>query len=142
LLDEHATDVAATPARAWDALLTVVPGSFRGRRTESVARLLGASEARPRGRFGEQGSAVVGFRVAAAEAPTRLALEGEHRFSRYALIFHVDPLSDGQCRVRAETRAEFPGPHGRAYRTAVIGTRGHVVVVMRLLRAIRTRAES
>ena len=141
-IDEHATDVAATPERAWDALLRVVSGSFQGRTTELVARLLGASETRPGGPPGEEGSTIAGFRVATADPPTRLVLEGEHRFSRYALLLHVDPLIDGRCRIRAETRAEFPGLHGRVYRAAVIGTRGHVVVVMRLLRAIRARAES
>ena len=68
-------------------------------------------------------------------------LEGEHRFSRYALIFHLDPLPGGRSRVRAETRAAFPGLRGRAYRALVIGTRGHVLAVKRLLRAVRARAE-
>lgn len=36
----------------------------------------------------------------------------------------------------------FPGTAGRGYRTLVIGTRGHVVAVRRLLRATRRRAES
>ncbi len=111
-------------------------------RRSCVARLLGASERVPRGEPGEPGSAIAGFRVAAADPPTLLVLEGEHRFSRYALVFHLDPLGGQRCRVRAETRAEFGGLHGSIYRAAVIGTRGHVVVVRRLLRAIRGRAES
>jgi hypothetical protein len=43
--------------------------------------------------------------------------------------------------VRAETRAAFPGLQGRAYRALVIGTRGHVLAVRRLLRAVKARAE-
>ena len=68
-------------------------------------------------------------------------LEGEHRFSRYALIFRLEALPGERSRVRAESRAAFPGLHGRAYRALVIGTRGHVVAVNRLLRAVRARAE-
>ena len=69
-----------------------------------------------------------------------LALEGRHRYSRYALTFRIDPDGDGS-RLSAETRAEFPGWAGRAYRAGVIGTRGHVVVVRRLLRSVKARAE-
>jgi len=44
-------------------------------------------------------------------------------------------------RLRAETRARFPGGAGRLYRAAVIGTRGHILVTMRLLEAVKRRAE-
>ena len=44
-------------------------------------------------------------------------------------------------RLGAETWAEFPGIHGRAYRAAVIGTRGHVVAVRRILAAVKRGAE-
>lgn len=79
--------------------------------------------------------------------PNEIALEGEHRFARYALVFRLDPLGGGSSsggsgtRLRAETRAAFPGLRGRAYRTLVIGTRGHVLVVRRLLEAVRRSAE-
>jgi hypothetical protein len=140
-IDAHALEVAATPERAWDALREVLERSFRGRRTELFARLLGASQTQPRGDPGEAGAAIVGFRVVRAQEPTELDLEGEHRFSRYALTFRLDALADQRSRIRAETRAEFPGLHGRAYRAAVIGTRAHVILVRRLLHAIRARAE-
>jgi hypothetical protein len=88
------------------------------------------------------GSSLRGFRVAcAAEPAAALALQGAHRFSRYALIFRLDGLEEEQTRLRAETRAAFPGTAGRAYRTLVIGTRGHVVVLRRLLRNTRAYAE-
>jgi hypothetical protein len=44
-------------------------------------------------------------------------------------------------RLSAETRAEFPGRSGSAYRALVIGTRGHVLAVNSILRAVRRRAE-
>jgi hypothetical protein len=90
---------------------------------------------------GDIGSTLPGFVVARAIPPVTLALEGEHRFSRYALIFRIDRLANGGSRLRAETRAEFPGTRGRLYRALVIGTRGHVLAVRRILRAVRRRAE-
>jgi len=140
-IDEHAIELAAPPERAWDAVCQVMFRSLRGRAGELFARLLGAAETSPRGDPPKPGSAITGFRIASAEAPVELALEGQHRFSRYALILHVDALPGDGSRVRAETRATFPGLHGRAYRALVIGTRAHAVIVRRLLRAVRTRAE-
>jgi hypothetical protein len=87
------------------------------------------------------GSTLPGFHVDAAERPRELALAGEHRFSTYALTFRLDGRNDGRTRLRAETRAAFPGPKGSAYRALVIGTRAHVVVTRRLLGAIKRRAE-
>lgn len=139
-VDEHAVEVAAPRERVWDAVCQVVSRSFQGQGSSVFARLVGARETVPRGEPGAPGSAIVGFRVARADPPTELVLEGEHRFSRYALIFRLDALPGGGSRVRAETRAAFPGLRGRAYRTLVIGTRGHVLVVRRLLHAIRARA--
>jgi hypothetical protein len=140
-IDEHSTEVGAAPERAWAALRQVLSRSFGGLAREGFARLLGASETRPHGDPLTPGSTMAGFRVAHADAPAKLVLEGEHRFSRYALIFHLDPTPEGRCRLRGETRAEFPGLRGRVYRMAVIGTRGHVVAVRRVLSAVRVRAE-
>lgn len=84
----------------------------------------------------------MGVRVARADAPRELALAGRLRFSDYALALRLDALDDGRAtRVRAETRAAFPGVAGGAYRLAVIGTRGHVLIVRRLLGAVARRAE-
>jgi Protein of unknown function (DUF2867) len=140
-IDEHAIEVAAPPERAWEALHETVSRSFGSRSAGLLARLLGTTETRPHGDPAVPGSTITGFRIARADAPAELALEGEHRFSRYALIFHVEALPWGRSRVRAETRAVFGGLHGRAYRALVIGTRGHVLVVKRLLHAVRARAE-
>lgn len=64
-----------------------------------------------------------------------------HRFSDYALTFRFDELDGEEMRLRAETRATFPGFKGSVYRTLVIGTRGHVLVTNRMLSAVRRRAE-
>lgn len=140
-IDEHAIEVAAPPERAWGALRQVLTQSSGDRSRERFARLLGASETRSHGDPLEPGSSITGFRIARADAPVELVLEGEHRFSRYALIFLLEPLPGERSRVRAQTRAVFPGLRGHVYRALVIGTHGHVLAVKRLLRAVRARAE-
>ena len=75
------------------------------------------------------------------EHPRELALAGSRRFSEYSLVFRLDDLGDAGTRLRAETRADFPGLRGRLYRAMVIRTRGHVVVTKRLLGATKRRAE-
>jgi hypothetical protein len=116
-------------------------GSFSSAGTARVARLLGCEDAEAAGpRPLAPGSAIPGFHVEVADPRRELALVGGHRFSRYALIFRLNPVGAG-TRLRAETRAEFPGLHGRAYRALVIGTRMHVVVTRRLLGAVKQRAE-
>ena len=70
-----------------------------------------------------------------------LALAGEHRFAKYAVVFRIDLLPGQRSRVRLETRAQFTPGKGRLYKAAVIGTHGHVLVVNRMLRSIKRRAE-
>ena len=133
--------VEASPERVWSALGEMLPRALSGR-ARSIGWALGA---RPLDSTGDPltvGATLVGFCVARADAPVELVLEGAHRFSRYALIFRLDALPGDRTRLRAETRAAFPGAAGRAYRALVIGTRGHVVAVRRMLRAARRRAES
>jgi hypothetical protein len=139
-IDEHAIDVDAPADRVWPILGQIVAGSF-SQRAEQVGRILGVRPGKSEGDPLVEGSTVVGFRVARAEAPKLLALEGEHRFARYSLTFRLDQRSVDQTTVRAETRAAFPGAAGKVYRALVIGTRGHVVVVRRMLRAVKRRAE-
>jgi hypothetical protein len=140
-IDEHAIEVAAPPERAWEAVRQTVSRSLDGRSAALLARLLGTAERRHHGDPTEPGSTITGFRIARADAPVELVLEGEHRFSRYALIFHLEALPADRSRVRAESRAAFPGLRGRSYRALVIGTRGHVLAVKRMLRAVKARAE-
>ena len=124
------------------ALLRVAPSGFEGRVPAAIARLLGcepASEGGPRPI--DRGSKFPGFEVTRAEEGRRLELAGRHRFSRYELVFTLGDQVGG-TRLAAETWAAFPGARGRAYRAAVIGSRGHVVVVRRMPSAVARRSAS
>jgi Protein of unknown function (DUF2867) len=141
-IDEHTVTVDAPPEATWAALCAVVTASFATARTARVARALGCE---PAGSDRHAwtlapGAALPGFAVERFDPPRTLQLSGRHRFARYELAFLVDPLGGGGCRVRARTSASFPGLRGRVYRALVIGTRGHVLVVRRMLAATRRRA--
>ena len=139
-LDEHAVDVAAGAEAVWAALLDTLGATRPGAAT--YARLVGCADHDATGpRPLAAGSTVPGFRVAAADPPRELLLEGRHRFSTYALAFRIDDLGPGRTRLRAESRADFPGLRGRVYRGLVVGSGGHVVLVRRLLAGIGRRAE-
>ncbi len=140
-IDEHGLLVLAPVDQVWEALIRVAARGFSGSAARRIARALDCSHTEAAGPINRIGSTVPGFIVARVIEPAVLALEGRHRFARYGLIFSIEPTRDEQTLLRAETRGEFPGLKGRAYRALVIGTRGHVVVVSRLLRAIKRRAE-
>lgn len=141
-IDEHAIEIAAPPAPVWEALLHVVEASVSSGAAPSLAQAVGCADTEASGpRPLAAGSVVTGFHVAAAERPVELALAGSHRFSSYALIFRLDELGGGRTRLRAETRAEFPGFKGSVYRALVIGTRMHVLVTRRMIGAAKRRAE-
>jgi hypothetical protein len=141
-VDEHSLQIAAGPDAVWEAMQRVLDGSFGTTATGRVAGLLGCADVTASGpRPLATGSAFPGFHVEAADRPRQLTLAGSHRFSDYALIFRLDELASDSTRLRAETRAVFPGLEGRIYRTLVIGTRGHVLVTRRLLGAVKQRAE-
>jgi hypothetical protein len=134
-------EVEASRERAWSGLGTVLSAMSHGSRRELGARALGCRDRSASGPPDAQGSTLPGFRIEQVERPSQLALEGRHRFSRYALIFRLDELPGERSRVRAETRAAFPGLRGRLYRALVIGTRSHTVAVHRMLSAVKRRAE-
>ena len=140
-VDEHAVDVAAPPEAAWAALLAVLRGSFGRPAARWIAGALGCD---PRTTTAWErpdiGSTIPGLRVVAAVPPRLLVVAGRHRFSRYGIVWRIEPQGAG-TRVRAETRAAFPGPHGALYRLAVISTRGHVVVTRRLLAQVARQAQ-
>jgi hypothetical protein len=149
-IDAHSLTVNAPSDRVWEETAQVTRGwvghtfprsGIAGAVGPLFARLLGASnvDSPPPGPGVPE--AMVGFRVARAERPSLIALEGEHRFSRYTLTFQIEPSDGSSCIVTAETRATFPGRAGRIYRKAVIGTGAHVIVVRRLLSSIKRRAE-
>ena len=140
-IDEHGTLVLAPVDEVWKALLAVADHSFTRGAAPRIARALGCAQTEASGAIDRIGSTRPGFVVARVVEPAVLALEGQHRFSRYGLVFRLEETKDERTLLRAETRAEFPGLKGRVYRALVIGTRGHVMVVNRMLRAVRRRAE-
>jgi hypothetical protein len=141
-VDELSVDVAAGSDATWNAVREVVERMTSTAAGRQGTRLLGCADTGPAGpRPLAAGSTVPGFHVEAAEPPRRLALAGSHRFSEYALTFRLDGRGSERTRLRAETRAIFPGLHGRAYRALVIGTRGHVLATRRVLDSMKRRAE-
>jgi hypothetical protein len=141
-IDEHSATIAAGAGRTWEALLRIVEASVSADRASRFARLLGCVDTDAAGpRPLSEGSAFPGFHVEAATEERELALAGSHRFSDYSLVFRLEDLGEAGTRLRAETRADFPGLKGEAYKTMVIRTRGHVLVTRRLLGATKRRAE-
>lgn len=128
-VDEHATTLAVGVDAAYDAVRAEVDHLLARWGTRPVTRLLGTS---PR----------AGFEVVEDDRPRLLGLAGRHRFSRYLLEFRVEPGPGGGSVVTAVTHADFPGPHGAVYRTLVVGSRGHVLAVRRMLAGVRRRAEA
>ena len=140
-IDTHEIAIDAPPEAVWEALGRVAGGSFSGSASQRFAKAVGCRELTVSGSPTETGSTFPGFRVAAAEPALELRLEGQHRFSRYELVFRLDEPSPGTTHLSAETRAVFPGLKGRLYRTLVIGTRIHVLATRRMLDATKRRAE-
>ena len=140
-IDEHTTVVEASAGAVWRALGEVLDRSFSGRGAARYARLVGCADRAAAGpRPLAEGSTFPGFRVVTVIPDRQLELRGSHRFSSYALIFRIEALGPGRCRLRAESRGVFPGLAGRVYRGLVIGTGGHVLGIRRMLSAIRRRS--
>lgn len=139
-VDEHGILVLAPREVVWNALVETLRG-FSSPGRERGAELLGCAETMTTGDPERIGSTLPGFVVTRVVKPAVLALAGQHRFSRYGLLFILEETDDDQTLLRAETRAAFPGVAGRVYRGLVIGSRGHVLAVNRILRAVRRRAE-
>jgi hypothetical protein len=141
-LDEHTTVIDAGTEDVWRALGETLERSFSGPGMTSYARLVGCADRTASGpRPLVAGSTFPGFRVVATVPGHEMVLAGNHRFSSYAMIFRLERVSQGRSRLRAESRADFPGLAGGLYRGLVIGTGGHVVGMRRLLSAIRRRCD-
>jgi hypothetical protein len=141
-VDERSIEIEAPAAGVWEALTEAVGATLRVPGAGAVARLLGADADEARGETGEEGSTLPGFEVAHSEPPAVLALVGQHHFSRYELVFRIEPLGPRRCRLNAETLAAFPRLHGGAYRLLVVGSGGLGFAVRRLLGSVRGRAEA
>jgi hypothetical protein len=142
-IDEHSTEIQAAPDRVWAALVSVLRTDLGRIAPKALKGLLRVEPSQWQGDWRgalSPGDALPAFAVVESDPPRRLALHGQHRFSRYALIFELDQGAAGNCSLRAQTWAEFPGPSGRVYRALVIGTRAHRLVVWRLLRNVGRRA--
>lgn len=141
-LDEHETVVAAAADEVWPALLETLELTFSRHRAILYARIVRCTDSTPSGpRPLAEGATIPGFRVTTATPGRELVLEGRHRFSWYALRFRLEQLDSGATRIRAETRAAFPGVAGRAYRWLVLATGAHVASVRRMLSTVRSRSE-
>ncbi|MEU1201831.1 hypothetical protein ABZ446_37230 [Streptomyces sp. NPDC005813] len=141
-VDEHATVIDAETDDVWRGLDAVLSRTFSRPGAAWYAKLVRCADSTSRGpRPLAEGSTFPGFRVAAAVPGRELVLAGRHRFSSYALIFRLEDVGAGRSRLRAETRAAFPGLGGGLYRRLVVGTGGHAVGVRRLLSAVRHRSE-
>ena len=138
-VDEHSVVIDEDRTATWHALLQMVESAAPSR----FARLLGCVDTEASGpRPLAPGSAVPGFHVVEAERPERLVLVGSHRYSTYGLVFRLDDLGGGGgTRLRAETRAVFPGLPGGLYRAVLMGARAHAVATRRMLARVRRDAE-
>ncbi|MBF6173441.1 hypothetical protein [Nocardia blacklockiae] len=117
-IDQHSRTITADPEHTWAALL-------RSQCSDPT----------------DPSTVPRGFVLDAADPPRRLALRGEHPFSRYSLVFSLSEAPSGGTTLTAETRAVFPGRAGRVYQALVIGSGGHRLIVRHLLRRIAASAE-
>lgn len=140
-LDEQAVEIDAPAETAWAALFPTLEESFDTDRARSYSKRVGAIETDAHGDLQHPGGTLPGFVVTRSIAPVMLVLVGEQRISRYALVFRIDLLPGHRCRLRLETRAQFEGGKGRLYKIVLRGSRGHAIVVNRVLRGVKRRAE-
>jgi hypothetical protein len=143
-IDAYERTVPAPAAQVWAALVSVIRHDLSLKLPAPIIRAWGLDPSSASGEWNgnlKRGDTILGFVAEEVRGPERLALGGRHRFSRYALIFELESTEDGTgTRIRAESYAVFPGLLGRGYRLVVIGSRGHRVLVQRLLRRIAERS--
>ncbi len=126
-IDGHTIVIDRRREQVWAALDRYVSQHMVARHSTRLGRILGAD---PPG----------GFARISAEEGREVILTGCHRFSRYRLSFELTDTTDGRTRLTATTHATFPGVSGKLYRLAVIGSRGHAMVVKRMLRSVERRS--
>jgi len=138
-IDEHHVLVSASTDDVWRHMGAAIrqPRLF----SHVAAYLLGAVPRRANGDPLTSGAALPGFTVRDAVSGDHLVLAGRHRFSEYALIVTLAGWPSG-TRLSARTYARFPGLRGRLYRTLVLSSGAHRLLLTRLLRTVRRAAEA
>lgn len=123
-LDDHRILIPAPRGRVWQATVDSVGRVLR--RGRPIGWALGADPPN-------------GFAVTAEEPHQRLDLSGRHRFATYLLRFELTtpPEKDGSTLLVARSYADFHGLLGRAYRTALLRTGGHIFGVRLILRTVK-----
>ncbi|MEE1758651.1 MULTISPECIES: hypothetical protein [unclassified Streptomyces] len=142
-VDEHTILVEADADEVWWALAEALDWAFSRPAAVRYAKLVGCADRTASGpRPPVEGETTFpGFRTLTAIPAERLTLLGRHRFSSYTLTFHLDAAGPDHTRLRAETRAAFPGPAGGLYRLLALGTGTHAKLTRRLLTTARLQAE-
>ena len=141
-VDEHSVVIAAEPIAVWTAVAEAMDRSFSHPVASVYAGLIRCVDQASSGpRPFVEGSTIPGFHVAAAVPGSELVLQGQHRFAAYALIYRFERVGAGRTRLRAETRAAFPGVAGATYRLLVIGSGGHALLVRRRIANVKRRLE-
>jgi hypothetical protein len=137
-IDEHHVFVEASADPVWRRLGSALgqPGTAR----RVLAELLAAEPRRASGDVLTPGATLPGFSVQDAVPGERLVLAGRHRLSEYKLILTLTDWARG-TRLSALTYARFPGVRGELYRTVVLRSQGHRVLLNRLLRSVCRAAE-
>jgi hypothetical protein len=142
-IDAHGVEVAADVDTAWRALIAAVGPALGGLGAGWYGRLVGVEPAEAVGEWTPDlvaGTALPGFAVERVEPGALLSLRGRHRYARYRFDFELDAPEPGRSHLWARSWGEFPGIAGFAYRSAVIGSGGHAVVVRRMIRGVARRA--
>ncbi len=142
VIDESSIEVEAPAEAVWASLTPALVQTLSARRFAAAARSLGCVETEVGGDLRHPGGILPGFVVARAVPPVMLALLGEHRYSRYGLIFRIDLLPADRSRVRAETRAETTGRRGHAFHAALVRGGVHRMIAGSALRNLKKRAEA
>ena len=140
-LDEHGIQIDAPGEVVWPALIASVRKTLGHPTSARFVKGLGSEEVAVDSNFPAIGSTLPGFVVARVIGPAVLALEGEHNYARYAVVFLLDPLPDERTLLRAQTRADFKGVRGKAFRRLTIGTHAHGAILRQILRKARSQAE-
>ena len=140
-LDEHGIQIDAPSEVVWPAMISAVRKTLGHPTSIRLARGLGSDEVEVDSNFPAIGSTLPGFVVARVVGPAVLALEGEHDYARYAILFVLDPLPDDRTLLRAQTRADFKGARGTAFRRLALGTHAHGAILRQILRKARRQAE-